>query len=342
MQLGAVAFLAELAQIFYFIVFPLLLLAGVGFVVQRALGLDMPTLTRLNFYFVIPGLVYASVVQSELTAEDVLTVVGFTLLVMATLAAVSYAAASARGVPREQRAALVMSTMFYNSGNYGLPLQELAFRSRPAVGLAPASTIAVSLQVFVMLVQNVTSFTLGVLLASSGHRTVELKRALLLILRFPPIYALLAGGITVLVRSHFADASAVALRVFAPFWDALGFVKAAFVAIALCTLGAQLALVKPKSTKYPVVLAVVTRLLVGPLVGLGLVYALGLSGLLAQVLMISTSTPAAVNSLLLCVEFDNHAEFVAKNVFYSMVLSPITVTLTVFLTQSGLLEVFSP
>jgi predicted permease len=126
-----------------------------------------------------------------------------------------------------------------------------------------------------------------------------------------------------------------------PFWDALLYIKSAFVGVALVTLGAQLASVERGGARYPVSLAVGLRLLGGPLVGIALIYLLGLHGTLAQVLFISTATPTAVNTMLLCAEFDNHPTFVAKSVFYSMLLSPITVTLVIFCARSGSIPVFS-
>lgn len=41
--------LGQLGSIFYFIVLPILLLVAGGFLLQRRMGMDMATLTRLNF-----------------------------------------------------------------------------------------------------------------------------------------------------------------------------------------------------------------------------------------------------------------------------------------------------
>ncbi len=325
----------KLGQIFYHIVLPILLLAGLGFLLQRTLGMDMPTLTRLNFYVVIPGLIYFSVVTSRLTAGDIGTVVGFSVAMLAALAAVSYLVAVLRGVPRDQRRAMLMTTMFYNSGNYGLPLQELAFRS------AGLSVAAQSLQVFVIIVQNFSNFTLGVLLAAGGGRGERLRKNLLHIAKFPPIYALALGLLTVQIR-HWLGAEADRLgQALKPFWQVIQYVRNGFLTVALCTLGAQLGLLRRSHNRYPVTLSVVLRLLAGPALGLGLIYALGLKGFLAQVLLIGTAMPTAVNCMLLCLEFDNHPDYAARAVFYSTLLSPVTVTGVIFLAQSGLLPGFA-
>lgn len=322
--------LAQLGEIAYFIVLPILLLMGVGFVIQRALGLDLPTMTRLNFHLVVPAMVYFALASSTLSPWEAFVAVGFSLLAMAVWAAVAYAVAAMRGIPTDQRRAMVMTSIFYNSGNYGLPLQELAFRR---VGL---SEPAAAIQVFVILVQNFTSFTLGVLLAAGGVSKGQWKRNLMHIVKFPSVWALLAALVTIAIRETISDSAAgyasVALQ---PFWDVVVFAKGGFVAVALVTLGAQLAVVKRGGTYYPVTTSVVLRLLGGPAIGFVLIKLLGLEGLIAQVLLISTAMPTSVNCLLLCIQFENHPDFVARSVFYSTLLSPFTATLTILLAQSG-------
>lgn len=317
----------QLLHIAYFVVFPILLLMAIGFAVQRRLGMDMPTLTRLNFYVVVPGMVYWALVSSELDGKDIATVVGFSLGAMAVWAVVTLVAAKVRRVPADQHRALLMSNIFFNAGNYGLPLQDLAFKTQ---GLGAA---AMSLQVFVMIVQNVTSFTIGVLLAAGEMRQGQWKTNLIQIVKFPPIYALSAGLITIAVRD---TAHSETLAHWAqPFWYVIVSARDGFIVVALVTLGAQLANVKRGGVRYPVTLSVVLRLLVAPAIGLGIIKLVGLEGFVAQVLLISTATPTSVNCMLLCLEFDNHPDFVARSVFYSTLLSPITVTLVIFLAHSG-------
>ena len=325
---------AQLGHIFYFIVLPILLLAGVGFALQRLAKLDMATLRKLNFYLVIPALVFTVVVTSEIRAADAGWAVATALLLMATMSGVALLAAWLRRVPREHRRALMMTALFYNSGNYGLPLQTLAFSSRGLSGFAS------SLQAVVMITQNVTNFTYGILLASGGRKDRQWRQNLLHIVRFPPIYALAAGVLTVQLRNYIGDAPALE-QALAPLWWVIVKVKSAFLAVALVTLGAQLATVRRGDVRYPVSLSVMLRLLVGPALALGIISLLPIRTLVAQVLLISSSTPTAVNAMLLCLEFDNHPAYAARAVFYSTLLSPITVTLVIFLSTSGLLPGFS-
>ena len=326
---------ARLGEISYTIVLPILLMIGIGWLLQRRFHLDMTTLRRLNFYFVLPPLVYVSVVASDVNITDVGRIVLFALGSIAALAALTYIAARLRGVPAGRRRALMMTTVFYNSGNYGLPLQELAFSA------GGHSAAALGYQTFVMLTQNFANFTLGIAIVSGGGSRRSWRETLLHIAKFPPIYALASAVLTVLVRQWLGPHSDDAARWLAPIWAVLLRVKAAFIPLALFTLGAQLAIVPRGNGRDPVKLSVLLRLLAGPAIALGLVWLLGFEGIMAQALLISSCTPTAVNVMLLCLEFDNHPDYAARAVFYSTLLSPITVTLVIFLAQGGFLPGFS-
>jgi len=325
----------QLWHVFYTIVLPVLVLAGVGWLIQRKAGLDMGTLIRLNFHFVIPVMIYYSLVTSSLTWRAAGQVVAFSVAMVAAQSALGWLIGWARRVPPDMRRVLIMTTMSYNSGNFGMPLQDMAFRQ---AGLGDAAMLY---QAFVMITQNLSNFTWGIFVISGHRKDRALRDNLLHIVTFPPIWAMAAGLATVQIRNWIGpDAAATVAARLDPFWQVALYIKGAFIAVALCTLGAQLALVSRDRRQYPVGLSVVLRLLVGPAIGLGLIYAFGLTGFLAQVMLISTASPTAVNCMLLALQFDNHPDYAARAVFYSTLLSPITVTLVICLAQGGLLPGF--
>ncbi len=328
--------ITQLWAVFYLVVLPVLLLAAIGYALQRFAGLEMNTLKRLNFYFVIPALIYYSLVTSDVSAREAIIVVGFSLALLVCLSFVSYLVLRLRKVPPDQLSAGMMTVIFYNSGNFGLPVQDLAF------GPLDMGAWAMSRQVFVVITQNFANFTYGVLLAASGKKDRHWKENLLHIAKFPPIYALAAALMTLGIRRLLGDAEPMVRSALEPIWRVIVYIKDAFLAIALCTLGAQLALVRKGHNNYPVKLTVILRLLAAPLLGLGLIYLFGISGYLAQMLLIASCSPTAVNAMLICLEFDNHPDFAARTVFYSTVLSPLTVTIVIFVAQSGLLPGFMP
>ncbi len=321
---------AQLGEIFYFVVLPVLAMAGVGALLQKTLSLDIQTLSRLNFYFIMPAIVYFSVVTTRLQASDVGAIMGFTLAVLACMWALSYGLGRAIGLPRGVRSVLVLSTIMHNSGNFGLPLQRLAFEP---TGQADA---AVSMQAFVMITQNVFTFTIGILIAAGGKSRTTIRENLAHMLRFPPVYALAAALITVQIRGMLGDSAPAVADALEPLWRVVLYSKNAFIGIALLTLGAKLATVpRGGRAKYPVHLSVLLRLVVGPAAALGLIHLLGIRGFRGQFLLIAMASPTAVNCMLMCLEFRNHPDYAAKAVFYSTLLSPLTVTAVIYLARSG-------
>ena len=51
--------------------------------------------------------------------------------------------------------------MFYNSGNYGIPAAQLAF--------APHAAFATAVQAIVIMLQNISNFTIGIVLQAGGR-----------------------------------------------------------------------------------------------------------------------------------------------------------------------------
>lgn len=75
------------------------------------------------------------------------------------------------------------------------------------------------------------------------------------------------------------------------------------------------------------------RLILSPLLAFALVYAFGIEGTMAQVLIIGASAPTAVNSVLLSIEFDGDATYAAQAVLITTLLSFVTVTGTIMLVM---------
>jgi predicted permease len=325
----------KLWETFHGIVLPILLLAAVGWVIQRASGLDMATLRRLNFCLLLPVIIYHSIVTSSLSWESIWNVGRFTLALILVQGVIAYVIAWAREVPPDLRRVMMMSSMFHNCGNYGLPLQQMAFSPQGSGAAATAH------QAFVVVTHNLLNFTLGIFVISGGKKARLWKENLIHIIKLPPLWAIAAGFITVHIRARMgASVPEWVSSAAEPAWTALLHVKEAFIAIALCTLGAQLGALADTPKRPPVRISVILRLLVGPMIGLGLIYIFGLTGFLAQVMLISSATPTAVNIMLLAMEFENHPDYAARAVFYSTLLSPITISLVILFAQGGILPGF--
>ncbi len=318
--------LGPLATILTDILLPILLLIAAGVTLQRLFGLHLATLVKLNLYLFVPGFVFRSVAVAQIGGEAMLGIVGTTAILSLSLAGVAYAVCRAANVRWQTASAAMLATMIYNSGNYGIPLAKLAY-----------GDFGGSVQAFVLSTQSILTFTLGLALAGSatggGHLAVLKKMA-----KLPIIYALAAAMIW---RWIGADGGAATL----PTWlDATtGYLAAGLVPVALVTLGAQLA-TSPRWPRWkPVGLVMLLRLVAAPLVMAGLCYAghallpgsqFDLWPATAAVLIVTAGVPTAVNTLLITMELGGDERLVGDCVFWTTLLSPLTLLPTIAIVQA--------
>jgi predicted permease len=80
--------------------------------------------------------------------------------------------------------------------------------------------------------------------------------------------------------------------------------------------------------------AALLTLVATPVLGVGLVWALGLEGPARQALIVQSGMPSAVITTILALEFDVAPSFVTAVVVATTALSPITVTILIALAKS--------
>lgn len=294
-----------LVHVFVQVCLPIFLMIGAGWLLDRKFRLDLATMVKLNIYLFVPAFIFVQVASSTLAGGQAFRVVGFTLAVIAAMFALGSVVGRLSGYTRPQTRALQLTTMFYNSGNYGIPLMALAFP-----GAGPL------LQVFIVLTQNVTTFSVGLLLAAATERSGW--RILLPVLRQVSIWAVAAA---LLVRAF-----DIPVQSWPWLWTPLNYLSAALIGVALVTLGAQLSQTQPAQPWRRLSWALALRLLASPAIAVLLVPLFGFHGEYAAIMILSASFPTAVNVALLAHEFKADAQFAAATVFYSTLLSMITVT----------------
>ena len=300
-------------QLFAEVFIPILLVAGFGYGLDRVFRLDLRSLVKLNIYLFVPCFIFVRVVSAELEGAEALRIVILTATMIGLLGVLSLIAARFLGLRAAERKSLQLASMFYNCGNWGIPLMGLAFgREGEAV------------QIFVLMTMNISTFTIGLWLVSThrseeeegGKPSVPVWKTLLPVLRQPALYGV---GLGLLVRSFDYPVDEIG-----PVWEPLQLVAEGLVPFALVTLGVQLSQTKPPPMKGKLTVALVIKLLVGPALAIPLTWAFGFEGVAAAVLILGAGAPAAVNTALLAHEFGADSDFAAAAVFYSTVLSLIT------------------
>lgn len=303
-----------LFQIFVDVCLPILAMIGLGWGLDRLFGLDLKTLVKLNLYLFVPAFILVRLSTSDLAGVIGLKVVAFTVSVILSMGALSWIVCAIRKQPPGQRYAMKLSTMIYNCGNWGIPLMTLAF-----------SELGPVVQVFVLATMNLTSFSLGVFLANAGSS--ERKGLFRPILKQPSPYAIL---LALILR-----ASGNPLEEVVFVWTPLNYLADGLVGFALLTLGVQLSQTKPPPPVGNLGIALVIRLVGGPIVATGLTWLFGFHGELAAILILGTAAPTAVNTALLAHEFKADSRFAAAAVLYSTLLASVAVTALLGALRAG-------
>ena len=302
-------------QLFLNVCAPIFLIVGTGWLLDRKFKLHLESMIKLNIYLMVPAFIFTRVLNTELAGTEALKIVGFTLCIILSMFLGSRVAGMIFGMPVKQRQSLSLATMFYNCGNYGLPLVTLAFGPHAA-----------AIQIYVLATMNVSTYTIGLFLAQShGDSVASHRTALLKVLRQPTIYALLLG---VLCKSFNVPVKSITWL-----WEPLDLIQAGLIGFALVTLGVQMSQTKPAPFRAPLWSAIILRLVLAPLIALPLTFAFGFSRDAAASLILAAAAPTAVNTALLAHEFGGDLPFSTSAVYYSTLFSMFTITLTVYILK---------
>jgi predicted permease len=291
---------------------PIIILIVAGFVFQKIFRVEVRTFSKLTLYFMVPVVIFDKLYSTDVSWEFFLQVVPFVLLLEVCMYVLALLLSALLRFNNSIRKAFTNSMVLINTGNYGIPLIDLVFRGDP---LAAAS------QIFIVAIQNVTTCTFGVFQASSGSDSK--KRALINMIKMPTLYVLL---LVIIVKSFNITLTGVVT-------EPMKYISDAFVAIALIGLGVQLADVKLGRGLGRVMAVSAIKVVAAPLAGFALTLLLDIRGVLGAALIIGLSTPTAVNTATLALEFGNEQEFSAQVVFMTTVLCTFTLPLVIYFVR---------
>ena len=152
-------------------ILPLFIIIGLGVLLSIKFKLDINTLTKINFYIFVPSFVFVNLYQTKIEVDAIKALIIAVLILLINML-ISRVVARICHYGVGMRNAFQNSIIFYNSGNFGLPLITLVFSSGAyAVGNDnPYLNIALTTQVMIMVVQNVSVNTWGFYNAASSNR----------------------------------------------------------------------------------------------------------------------------------------------------------------------------
>ncbi len=307
-------------------ILPIICIVCLGFLMGKKFPMDVKTLSKLNFYVFVPTFTFYQIYTTVLP-DSMLWVLIFALSLLLLNHLLARGIGRVRKYDTGMRNAFMNALMFYNSGNIGVPLITLVFSGVPFIidEETPYLAPALALQIVVLIVQNLSVNTLGFYNASMGKK-MGWKEALISIFTMPTVYAIPVAFLLKYCLPY-------DLTQF-PLWAAVVYLKNGLVPIALFTLGVQLSRTKVAKPSLDVGMAVFLRLIGGPLLAMLLILVFRFDNFTAQVLMMSSSVPTALNTALIAMERDNYPDFAAQTVLYATLLSPLSLTCVVFLSRT--------
>jgi predicted permease len=282
---------------------PILLLSAAGFTLGKLFSIDSRNIGRIVFYIFSPMLVFDLLVQNDLRLEEAVSVMAFTgtlILIMGTITLII-----GLGLKLERRilTSVLITTMFGNTGNYGLPVVAFAFGEE-----------ALKYGSLYFVTTTILFNTLGILIASLGHMTF--RQAIFGLLKVPTVYG---ATLAAMINTFHVEIPTALART-------IDLAAGGSIPLMIVLLGIELARVQWSNSLQGVGLSVSLRLLAAPLVALLLCLPFGLQAEVRQAVVIQASMPAAVITTILATEYQLDSSLVTAIVFIGTLLSPLTLT----------------
>lgn len=277
---------------------PVALIVLIGFITGRTLDLHQPTLSRLSLYVLLPALIASSLYTMTLSLQNAGTLLLGFVLASVVLYGLVYGLCQGFKVPPLRRKTLLATTLFANTGNLGLPFITFSLGQ---TGLERAIVYLIG--------SSLLLATLGPTLLKGQGLPVGLR----ITLKLPVFWAMVAG----LALQLLAFNLPLGLE------NGLQLLGSAAIPVALVTLGMQLAQTSFRLS-WTVLVAAGLRLVLAPLVAVGVGTGLGLQGQDLQVLVLQGAMPTAVNTFIWVTEFGGDADLVARAIVLSTLLSTVT------------------
>ena len=297
----------SILDITYNIILPIFIAVALAALVDYKFDINPQALSRLLVYLFIPALVFKSLASMDIQGQEAAQLITATIVTLLIMAALSYGIARALGYDRRIESGFILSVALINAGNYGIPLNRLAFGldgEARAILCYVASAIMVN--------------TFGVFVASRG--SVSTREALSNMFRVPLPYAAALGLLV----------NMTGVGVPGPITDSVDLAGQAAIPGMLAVLGIQLARTLQSGgvqrRLHTVLLASGMRLMVTPIVAVGIAILFGLAGITRQVFIVEVSMPTAVMGGVMAIEFGSDRDHVSATIMVSTLASIITLS----------------
>jgi predicted permease len=295
-------------MIFFTVILPIFIIIATGYIFEKIKHPDFKSISDLTLYFLAPCLIFEALLKhNESISSFTFKLIIFMIFLTCSLWIVSFLFSKLFKLNSQEQAAVSLSTVMMNCGNFGLPLILFAFGEK-----------ALFYAVVVLVIFTFPLGTLAVFIASKGKASI--KNSLIEITRIPLLYSILFATFFKYFNIHLPQLILKPIILMG---------EGAIPAL-LILLGMQLARTDFKANLKIILGNSFLRLIISPILALIFVKLIGFSGLLAKVVILQTSTPSAIIPLLYAINYDTKPDIVAGSIFFSTIISALTLTILLY------------
>ncbi|MGG4167130.1 AEC family transporter [Rossellomorea vietnamensis] len=287
------------------IVLPALLVFAVGYIGQKKLGFEINSISKMAIYLMYPFLAFKTFYENELNM-DYLYIFLFCIALCVILIVSVKIVAAIRNYSKPKESAMILSGVFMNSGNYGVPIILFGF-----------GELGFRYAVIMMVIQSFLMNTIGLYYAISGSDKARgPKEIWIKIVKMPILYGAFIGLAFQVLHLH--------VPLFLT--QTIDLISQATIPTIMVVLGMQLATLGGKKVERRALsFIVIMRMVASPILALAIVSLLPISSTLGSILIILASMPTAANTTMFSLQFNTEPDLVSASTLVTTLLSIVTI-----------------
>ncbi|RYL88111.1 AEC family transporter [Sporolactobacillus sp. THM7-4] len=289
--------------IFVEVILPVILIFLCGFVLQKVFNLDIKPISTLAVYLLLPFLVFDTFYTTPLDLSFYYIFIS-SVLIMAALIITGVILCRVLKYGRGDINAFLLSTIFPNSGNYGIPIALFAFGKQGVVYAMP-----------LMICHAVLMGIVGIYIAADGQGGA--KAAIRTVLKQPLNYAIIPAVFLQKFQIHIP----------VNFLKSIELISGTAIPVVMIILGMQLANVTVRKMNWRgISLVTFVRLILSPIVAYLICLGFPIDHLLRNVIVVMAAMPGAANTTLYAIQFNAKPQFVSSSTLITTILSILSLT----------------
>jgi len=293
------------------IVLPAFLIFGAGYIGQKLLKLDIKSISAMALYLMTPFLALDTFYSNKLNM-DYFYMFLFTTLLVIILAVITLIIGSVIHAGRSHMSAMLLGTVFPNSGNYGAPVVLFAF-----------GAVAFDYAIIIMVIHAFLMNSIGIFIASYGsEKSSTIKEAAMRVVKMPVLYGAVIGVVLQLLHINLPPT----------IMDGIHLVGSATIPTVMLILGMQLAEIKRQKFQLKYIYTInLIRMVASPVIAVLLVFIMPVGDTIKSVFILLAAMPVAANTTMLAVQFDVEPDLVSFTTLITTLISLFTIPFTLYL-----------